>query len=162
MRQVYRLVRWVAIVLFVLLVSTVFASVSIRYLGILSGSIDWAEEAARFLFIWTCFLGTALAFDTGSHVRIDIIERFLPFRGRTLLAFVVELLVIAFALLVTVYGFELTTRTVDQISLVLKIPMAVVHAVVPLSGIVILAGALHRAVGHVTALRTAGGATTTA
>lgn len=153
MRIMYGIVRWTAIVLFVLLVSAVFASVAVRYLGVLSGSIDWVEEAARFLFIWVTFLGTALAFNSGSHIRIDILERFVPARVRIALELFVDASVFAFAALLIYYGYDLTVRTIDQISLVLKVSMAIVHVVVPLSGTVILLGALQRLFGRISTLR---------
>ena len=144
MRTIYTATRWLAMGLFLLLLSTVFASVVIRYFGILAGSIDWVEEAARFLFIWISFLGAAMAFHMGGHVCIDILLRFLSPRQQRFLAIVLEALVAAFAALMVWYGGELAVRTIDQPALVLRFSMAWVHAVVPLSGAIILAGALQR------------------
>jgi TRAP-type C4-dicarboxylate transport system permease small subunit len=153
MRFVYTATRLVAITLFAFLVSTVFASVAIRYLNIFAGSIDWVEEAARFLFVWVCFLGTALAFDSGSHVCIDIVLRFLSLRRQRLLAIGLEALVAIFAVLMILYGYQLTARTVDQPTLVLQFSMAWVHVAVPVSGMIILAGAFQRMAHQVARLR---------
>ena len=153
MRFVYSATRWLAIAPFTLLVSAVFASVVIGYLNIFASSIDWVEEAARFLFIWVSFLGTALAFEAGSHVRIDILLRFLSVRQQHLLAVALEALVAIFAVLMILYGYQLTARTVDQPALVLQFSMAWVHVAVPLSGMSILAGAFQRMARHVAGLR---------
>jgi TRAP-type C4-dicarboxylate transport system permease small subunit len=155
MRIVYKATRWLAIALFTLLVSTVFASVVIRYFGILAGSIDWVEEAARFLFIWVCFLGAALAFESGSHVCIDILLQFLSVRQQRLLGVALEALVAIFAVLMIRYGYELTARTVDQPALVLQFSMAWVHLAVPVSGTIILAGAIQRMAQHLAGMRSA-------
>jgi len=155
MGTIYTAIRGLAIALFLMLLSTVFASVVIRYLGILEGSIDWVEEAARFLFIWVAFLGAAMAFHTGGHVCIDILPRFLSVRQQRLLSIVLEAMVAAFAAPMIWYGTELTVRTLDQPALVLRFSMAWVHAVVPLSGVIILVGALQRMARFLGGLRSA-------
>jgi TRAP-type C4-dicarboxylate transport system permease small subunit len=69
------------------------------------------------------------------------------------LAVALEVLVAIFAVLMILYGYELTARTVDQPALVLQFSMAWVHAAVPLSGAIILAGALQRMARHLASLR---------
>lgn len=77
------------------------AQVVARY--IFSNPFVWAEEIAAYLFIWIVFLGAGLAFKRRSHIVVDYFARMLPaavFRGISL---VVNLMVVAFLLLL---GFQ--------------------------------------------------------
>jgi len=38
----------------------------------------WAEEVARYLFVWIVFLGSAIAFSRDSHIRLDAIVNLMP------------------------------------------------------------------------------------
>jgi TRAP-type C4-dicarboxylate transport system permease small subunit len=38
----------------------------------------WAEEVARYLFVWVTMLGAAIAFSRDSHIRLDAIVKLLP------------------------------------------------------------------------------------
>lgn len=41
-------------------------------------SISWSEEMSRYFFIWFTFLGISYAVHNNSHIRLDIIEQFIP------------------------------------------------------------------------------------
>ena len=54
----------------------VITNVILRY-GFRSG-LTWSEEACRFLFIWTTFLGAILGESKGAHMRLDFIVDAFP------------------------------------------------------------------------------------
>ncbi len=54
----------------------VLAQVFFRY--VLGRPLVWTEEAARYLYVWTCYLGAAAAYHRGIHVRIGVVADRLP------------------------------------------------------------------------------------
>ena len=42
--------------------------IAFRY--VLNAPLVWPEEAARYLYIWVCYLGAAVALRRGSHIVI--------------------------------------------------------------------------------------------
>jgi len=78
---------WAADVLatgaFIGFTAAIISQVCYRYLGF---TIVFSEELARFLNIFAVFLGAAVATRVDGHIRIDVIDRFLP-AGRVAAAF---------------------------------------------------------------------------
>lgn len=62
----------------------------------LSQTQSWTEEMARYLFILSSFLGSAIALRTGEHIRIASFLDRLPSRARLLFDVVADTLMIAF------------------------------------------------------------------
>jgi TRAP-type C4-dicarboxylate transport system permease small subunit len=69
----------------------------------LSQTQSWTEELARYLFILSSFLGSAIALRTGEHIRIASFVDRLPSRARLLFDLIADALMIAF-LAITAYG----------------------------------------------------------
>lgn len=45
---------------------------------VLGRPLVWTEEAARYFYIWTCYLGAAAAYHPGAHIRIGVVTDRLP------------------------------------------------------------------------------------
>lgn len=59
------------------MVLVTFMQVIFRYL--LNNSLDWSEEAARYLFVWVCYISMSYAMSTGSHLEVTVLRgRFGP------------------------------------------------------------------------------------
>ena len=69
----------------------------------LSQTQSWTEELARYLFILSSFLGSAIALRTGEHIRIASFVDRLPSRVRLFLDVIADTLMIVF-LVITAYG----------------------------------------------------------
>lgn len=54
------------------ILSLTFFQVVLRYL--FNSPMTWIEEISRYLFVWIVFLGSALAFRTGVHIKVDVLE----------------------------------------------------------------------------------------
>ncbi|MCB9266187.1 MAG: TRAP transporter small permease [Lewinellaceae bacterium] len=110
-----------------------------RYL--LGSQADWSEELARFLLIWVGILGAAKASGQRRHLSIDLLMPKLGEKSQRRLFFFINIIIIIFALTVMVIGgFRLMyiTQVLGQLSAALRIPMYLVYAVVPLSGILVV------------------------
>lgn len=142
MREMVRVLvgaaRWLGIALFAALTLGLFWSVVIRYFAIFGGSLPWVEEFARFTFIWMTFLGAIVALDRAEHISIDLLVKLAPRWIRTPLALAVDAVILVLLGVYTVKGVDLVRLTTDQFSPSLNLPMAFIHAAIPVSGVVML------------------------
>lgn len=108
---------------------------------ILNNPSSFTDELARYLMIWVGVLGAAYISGKNKHVAIDILSNRLTVKNQKKVAILVHAIVIIFSILVLVIGgFRLVyiTAVLNQNSPALHIPLAVVYAVIPLSGLLII------------------------
>lgn len=98
-----RVLEDLAALLLLSLAAVVLAQVLSRY--VLAVSLVWVEEAARFLFVWVIWLGAAVAGRRGQHIAFTILTDTLRPRGRLVLGTAVDVLVIAFLVVLVVQGW---------------------------------------------------------
>ena len=95
-----------------------------------------SEELLTYSFTWMALLASAYVFGKRDHMRMGFIADKLTGTPRKILEIVIECLVMILAASVMVYGgFTIMQLTMTQVTASLGIPMGVVYAVVPLSGI---------------------------
>ncbi|MFV8817495.1 TRAP transporter small permease [Haliea sp. E17] len=124
--------------LMLLLVACVTWQVVSRYL--LGDPSSWTEELARYLLVWIGLLGAAYAYGCRAHMAIDLLEGRLGKSARAVQRAVIALLVLVFALLVSVLGggsLVALTWELQQVSAAMGVPMALVYTVIPLSGLLV-------------------------
>jgi len=73
-------------------VSVVIVNVGLRYL--FHGGLFWAEEVSTTSFIWCVFIGAAAAYRYKMHIGIDLISKFGPQAWRTIIAVVIDLMML--------------------------------------------------------------------
>ena len=125
--------------LMVLMTLDVLWGVFTRY--ILSNQASWSEELARFLLIWIGILGAAYASGQQMHLAIDLLSTKLNERNKNSVQLLIKGLIILFAFLVLVVGGSrliYISHTLGQTSAALRLPMSIVYAVVPISGLLII------------------------
>jgi C4-dicarboxylate transporter DctQ subunit len=74
--------RWLTLPLYAMIVLTIFMEVFRRFF--LSYSSIWAEEIARYAFIYIAWIGASYAMRERAHIRIDVVLRILSNRWRTI------------------------------------------------------------------------------
>ena len=98
----------------------------------------WTEEMASFQLGWLALLGAAYALRKHEHLGFDFIYLKMSPAGQRRTELFVRGLVILFSLLVFVYGgsrLVLMTFQLKQTTAGLQWPMAVIYAVIPVSGL---------------------------
>ena len=125
-----------ALLLLVGMVFTTGAQVVSRYL--LDLPLVWTEETGRHLMIWMVFLSSTVVYRRRQHIAIDLIGGRLGPRGRAVASIVVTLLLAFFFFLMVRYGWELTTKTMNQRSSALRYPMGYAYAALPVGGALLL------------------------
>jgi TRAP-type C4-dicarboxylate transport system permease small subunit len=102
---------------------------------------SFTDELARYLMIWLGILGAAYVAGKNEHVAIDFFaKKFSEKRQKNITRFI-TLSVIGFAFFgMLVGGSRLVyiTAKLEQFSPSLKIPLAVVYGIIPISGLLII------------------------
>jgi TRAP-type C4-dicarboxylate transport system permease small subunit len=125
------------------LVALVFTQVLVRYLTY--QPLAWTEEAARYVFIWLCLLGAAVAARRGQHFVVDFAQRALPAGAFRIAAVATKVVEAAFYGLVVVAGIKVLGVVHLQQSPSLEIPMSIPYLAIPLGAALMAATATWRA-----------------
>jgi TRAP-type C4-dicarboxylate transport system permease small subunit len=134
----YYLGRFLALLMAIMTVDVLWG-VFTRYA--MGSQASWSEELARFLLIWIGILGAAYASGQNMHLAIDLLSPKLEGDSKRWLNIIIKTLIILFAFCVLIIGgFRLLyiSQVLGQLSPALRIPMWIVYAVVPISGILII------------------------
>ena len=133
------LLDWIVILLVAALVLDVLWGVFTRF--IMGAPSRWTEEFARYTLVWVALLGAAVAFRKKEHLGFDYVMHQLDSGARKLLSVVAQLVVIAFAALVMVYGgYVLVSETLatQQVTPALGVKMGHIYLALPICGCYVL------------------------
>ncbi len=141
-----RALELLLVAIFAVMVADVLWQVFSRY--VVGESSSFTEELARFALIWLTVLGAAYLNGRREHLTMDFLTRKLEERARLRRARAVEWWMFGFALVVMVVGggyLVYTVARLGQVSPAMGVPLGVVYAVVPVSGLLIMFFSLHHA-----------------
>jgi TRAP-type C4-dicarboxylate transport system permease small subunit len=105
-----------------------------------ASAFAWIDEAARYVMVWIVFLAAGIALEVGRHVLVDLLWRWLGPQAQRWLFALIDLVGLAFCLLMVVLSVQLTlfiART-GQISPTLGVPAYLLY-VAPAVGFASLA-----------------------
>lgn len=122
--------------LFAVMVLALFYQIVARF--VFQSANAWSEELTRYSFIWMSMLGSAIATRRSRNMDVDFIVKRMPKTLQNINNIVTKALIIAFILVLIVYGSALVGMTHKQLSAGLQIPMSYVYASVPVGGLLIL------------------------
>jgi TRAP-type transport system small permease protein len=126
----------VIIVLLMSMTVVIFYQVVLRYA--FQSSNIWAEEFARYAFIWVVLLGSASAIRRYQHIRIDFAFNAMPPALQRWVDILNYVLIAGFLVVLTYYGWQISMRTGNQISAGLHVPMSVMYMSIPISAAIML------------------------
>ena len=125
-----RVTENVGAVLMLLIIIVNFLQVFFRY--VLMDPLGWTEEVMRYSVVWLTFITAGATLWYGEHMVVDVLDHFCPPRLRKIHRCVVYLAVIAFCLIMVVYGLPLAVRNLQQFS-----PSARITMIIPYMAIVV-------------------------
>ena len=123
--------------------AVVLLQVLMRYL--FATPNPWSEELSRFAFIWVSLLGASLAVEHRAHFGFDQVTRKLAPRTKRAVETFAQAVVLGFSLLLIATGIALMDLTMGERSPALNLPMALVYAAAPVSGLLM---AIHLLAGR--------------
>ena len=130
------IVSTICIVLFAVMVVVGTYQIITRF--IFNNPSTVSEELLTYTFAWMAIFSSAYVFGKRDHMRMTFVADKLPKEQRKILEIVIARLIIAFAVIVLIYGgFTIMGLTMTQKTASLGVMMGVVYAVVPICGILI-------------------------
>jgi TRAP-type transport system small permease protein len=124
------------------MVLLIFGQVIFRYA--LNYPLAWTEELSRHFMIWAGFLGAAVGYRRKAHMGVDILVAHLPAPLRRRAERLVHIAAAGFAGFLVYQGGLVASKTMQQLSSALTIPMGYIYASVPVGGALMAAFALEK------------------
>ncbi|MGN7396676.1 TRAP transporter small permease [Peribacillus frigoritolerans] len=120
----------------------------------------WATELSIYAIIGSCFLGSAYAVRTYSHITVDLLINNVNDRIKTILAYLSNALGLVFSIIFTFYGFHHSMKTMEldvTSATLLRVPMYLPELLLPVGGVLmclafflqILDGGVHKGGEHI-------------
>lgn len=138
-QSINRIIEWILVLIFALLVLDVLFQVFGRY--VLNQSFSFTEEFARFALIWLSILGAAYLNAKREHLSMDfLLQKLTPVKKAKRMQ-VIEIMMFVFALVVMVIGggnLVYTTLYLGQVSPAMHISLGYIYSIVPISGLLIM------------------------
>lgn len=98
-----------------------------------------SEELLTYSFTWMALLGSAYVFGKRDHMRMGFLADKITGSTKKALEIAIDLLTFAFAGVVMVYGgVAITKLTMIQTTASLRVPMAYIYVIVPVTGVLIM------------------------
>jgi TRAP-type C4-dicarboxylate transport system permease small subunit len=120
------------LVLMTALVVDVFLGVFSRY--VMRATFQWYDEVARLTFVWTIFLGAAVAVRRGTHFRLHLLVDRLGPRGRRAADVTATVIVFGFSAVMVAGGVRIAPVALGQVTDALEISMMWFFAALPVGG----------------------------
>lgn len=141
-----KILYWIVVVLFALLVVVVVWQVVTR--SIMQSPSTWTEEGARITFVWLGLFAAAYVFGERGHVAVEVLVRKFPENVERVIAIIVQLLVLVFAVFILIWGGYGAAQNAWNLH-VSSLPLTVgqVYLALPVSGVLMAFYAIYYLVG---------------
>lgn len=106
---------------------------------ILRNPSTFTDEFLRYLLIWASFIGSAYCFYKDQHLALDLFTRKAKGSKKLLLSVFIELAILFFVIYVFIIGGFKLQHNATNFSSVMRIPFKLLYAILPVSGIFIVA-----------------------
>lgn len=143
-RQLLRIVKWLLVAIVAAMVIIVVLQVVARFLLI---PIIWTSEATQNLMIWLTFVGGAAAFVHGEHIAVELVVQRFGEGLRRSVAVLAHLLMLAFFVFFTIYGWRLAQLNATATGYTLPISQFYTFLAVPVGMTLAGLNALTRVAG---------------
>ncbi len=110
-----------------------FIAVIFRY--VLGSALSWSFEASLALLTYLTFVGCYLAMRKNAHLKVEVLVAKFPALAQVMVFTMNQLVIIAIAAVMVVYGMRQMTMFHSQTTLVLELPLSLLYAAIPLSGL---------------------------
>lgn len=110
----------------------------------LNTGISWADGMARYMLIWSTFLGAACAMKEYSHITLTFVQDKLKGAALKWYSFVIGLLVLGFVVFMCYIGIMVVQHVAPQKADSVAISVAFIYAAIPFAHIVMVVHLLVR------------------
>lgn len=110
-------------------------------------SLSWSDELARYLLVWTTYVGAVVALERSRHIAFEGLVDVLPPVLRRVAVWFSDLIQVLFFALLTYLGVRWLLVTKNW-SITLPLPMALVYSIIPISAAAMLIIKLIQLIGE--------------
>ena len=144
MDVIEKIVRVVLAVLLIAMFAVSVLEVFRRY--VLSKTFMWSDELLRFSLAWIGFCGGSIAFRRSRLAHFDNLESKLKGKGKVVLGFVTNTIIILFAAWLTYksYSYAFSPVMRKQVSMGAKVPMTFFYLSIPIGMIFFILFAIEK------------------
>jgi TRAP-type C4-dicarboxylate transport system permease small subunit len=143
LRAIDKFNRWITIFLGILLgvmsLVIIFQVFSRFFLGM---PLPWSEELARFIMIYTVFVGAAIALRYQKLIAVEVVSERLSFKKRRVLKITIHVIAIILFAILFVKGIEMTGKVHAQLSAAMQVPMSIPYASIPIGALLLTMNAI--------------------
>jgi len=129
LNALHKIIDTVVSILFAVLVVLVLVQVITRAIHM---SQTWIDEASKFVFVWTVYLGGAITVRKGSNICFDLILEGTTGKSYKVLFTCVNIVSLVFLVLLTIFGTQAAWLNRAQVSTMLRVNMGLMNAAIPI------------------------------
>jgi len=130
----YLVCVWLAGSALVLISAVIPWAVYTRY--VLNSAASWPEPTAVLLTVVLTFFGAAACYRLGTHMNVTVVVDTLPKFARRIVDFLVEIIMLIFAIFMVIYGIRLCQATWNNtIAEFPALRVGIVYAPIPFGGV---------------------------
>ena len=133
MLSLHHVMVFIGKVLLVLITVITCIQVFCRY--VLDFSLRWSEEVPLIMMVWFGFIALAIGVRKKIHISIELFFNMFPSIIQKILLKFVDLLIMAFGIVMVYYGWKLSAAMMLSTMPATKMPTGYLYAVVPVSGV---------------------------
>ena len=123
--------NWLLGCLFLVMLGMAVLQALGRQIGI---GLFWGDELVRMAVLWVTMVGAVIAVGDGKHIRIDLVDRFLPVIAKSLVQFLVLAITAVICCIFAIYSLELIRWDyLDNTPGVGNVPAWVFETIIPIS-----------------------------
>lgn len=145
---------------FLIIITTAMVFYEIVSRALFNKPTIWATELSIYAIIGSCFLGSAYAVRSYSHITVDLLINSVDDRMKTVLAYLSNALGLVFSIIFTYAGFHHSMNTLElgvTSTSLLRIPMYLPELLLPIGGVLlclafvlqIIDGGIHKGGEHI-------------
>ncbi len=134
--------EWTIFITVMVALIALFVNVVLRY-GF-NYSLAWSEELVREVIIYTTFIGCSLAIRNRAMIKVDAAVQIFP-KLKMPFTYFGNLCLLVFSVIMIYYGLKMSALQVltSQKTIILKIPLVYLYAILPVSGAMMLFRTFH-------------------
>ena len=125
--------EYIAVILMALLIFLCFIQVIFRFL--LNMPLGWTEELANFTFITLVYIGACIAVKRSRHVRVEIIDSFIPKKYENVYKNIVDFICMVFVAIVAYNAIPFIARAMEyhERTAALRWKIWMVYSIIPVT-----------------------------
>jgi len=135
LKKLDKFIIYIAILLMIILVGTIFSNIIVRYFGF---SFLWSDGVARLIFVWLAFCGIYIGYRNNNHPSFSMIVNFAQEKNKIvgkIMRLIINFSVLGFLYVLIYGGWQYISGASIQRIAVLKISVGWKYAAGPVIGV---------------------------